>query len=94
MKSLSTFAIGALLLTGLPVQAQLSFGGHPYGVDGRALKDAAAMTPGANVTIEVRDGRRDARIEGESAAPPPAKRTRSAEPPAKPSAAKKQEELF
>ena len=36
----------------------------------------------------------DARIEGESAAPPPAKRTRSAEPPAKPSAAKKQEELF
>lgn len=64
-----------------------------YGADGRALKDAAAMPPGAMVTIEMQDGRRDARIEGEGATPSTPKRSR-AEPPAKPPTPKKQEELF
>jgi exodeoxyribonuclease VII large subunit len=40
-----------------------------YGADGHALKSAAGMVPGAAVTIEMQDGRRQARIEGGSAAP-------------------------
>lgn len=40
-----------------------------YGADGHALKSAVGMAPGAAVTIEMQDGRRQARIEGSSAAP-------------------------
>jgi exodeoxyribonuclease VII large subunit len=40
-----------------------------YGADGHALKSAAGMTPGAAVTIEMQDGRRQARIEGGGAVP-------------------------
>lgn len=63
-----------------------------YGEDGRALNAAAAMTAGAAVTIEMRDGRRQARIENEGAVPPAPRRSRPAEMPGP--AAKKQEELF
>ncbi|WP_300303801.1 exodeoxyribonuclease VII large subunit [Ferrovibrio sp.] len=57
-----------------------------YGADGHALKSAAGMAPGVAVMIEMQDGRRQARIEGSSAAP--ARRgTGAAKPPG-------QEELF
>ncbi|MBS4046972.1 MAG: exodeoxyribonuclease VII large subunit [Alphaproteobacteria bacterium] len=58
-----------------------------YGADGRALNSAEAMAPGANVAIEMHDGRRDAQIIGGSSAP---KKT-SPSTVAKPS---KQESLF
>lgn len=57
-----------------------------YDADGHALKSAAGMVPGTAVTIEMQDGRRQARIEGGGAAP--ARRgTVTAKPPG-------QEELF
>ncbi|MFN4275184.1 MAG: exodeoxyribonuclease VII large subunit [Ferrovibrio sp.] len=58
-----------------------------YGADGHALKSAAGMTPGAAVTIEMQDGRRQARIEGGSAAPARRGAGAAAKPPG-------QEELF
>lgn len=58
-----------------------------YGPDGRALNSAEVMAPGANVAIEMHDGRRDAQIIGGSSAP---KKT-SSSTVAKPS---KQESLF
>ncbi|MFC3674199.1 exodeoxyribonuclease VII large subunit [Ferrovibrio xuzhouensis] len=62
-----------------------------YGADGRALKQAAAMAPGAAVTIEMQDGRRTARVDGgdDTAAPP--RRSAAAAMPRKPV---KQGELF
>lgn len=57
-----------------------------YGADGHALKSAAGMVPGTAVTIEMQDGRRQARIEGGSAAPV-RRGTVAAKPPG-------QEELF
>jgi exodeoxyribonuclease VII large subunit len=61
-----------------------------YGEDGRALNTASAMTPGAAVTIEMQDGRRQARIDGDGMTPGAPRRSRAAETPP----AKKQEELF
>lgn len=55
-----------------------------YGADGQALNAVAALAPGAAVTIEMQDGRRQARIDGGAG---PAKRAA----PAKPAS---QEELF
>lgn len=40
-----------------------------YDAEGHALKSATGMTPGAAVTIEMQDGRRQARIEGGGAMP-------------------------
>jgi exodeoxyribonuclease VII large subunit len=60
-----------------------------HGADGRALNAAAAMVPGATVSIEMHDGSREAQIVG-GAAPGPASR-KPAAAPAKPS---KQESLF
>lgn len=56
-----------------------------YGADGHALKSVAGMAAGAAVTIEMQDGRRQARVEG--VGPAPARRAAAAKPPG-------QEELF
>lgn len=60
-----------------------------YATDGRALNSAAAMAPGAAVSIEMQDGRREAQILGSGATPPAPKKV--AAPAAKPT---KQESLF
>jgi exodeoxyribonuclease VII large subunit len=61
-----------------------------YGADGRALKMAADMPPGAAVTIEMQDGRRSALIGGGDGKPSQPRRSGSSPAPK----ASKQEELF
>jgi exodeoxyribonuclease VII large subunit len=61
-----------------------------YGADGRALKQASAMAPGAAVTIEMQDGRREAHIDGGDPAAP----RRAAPAPGAPHKPVKQGELF
>ncbi|WP_374630887.1 exodeoxyribonuclease VII large subunit [Ferrovibrio sp.] len=55
--------------------------------DGRAVQSAEQLAPGQDVTIELRDGRRDATIQGSAASKARAAR-------AKPAGGKAQEELF
>ena len=58
-----------------------------YDAEGRAIKTAASMAPGAAVAIEMQDGRRQAQIEGSDGVP-----RRAASPTKK--KAERQEELF
>lgn len=58
-----------------------------YDAEGRAIKTAASMAPGAAVAIEMQDGRRQAQIEGSDGMP-----RRAASPTKK--KAERQEELF
>ncbi|WP_370151747.1 exodeoxyribonuclease VII large subunit [Ferrovibrio sp.] len=65
-----------------------------YGADGRALKQVTGLQPGDAISIEMQDGRRAARIDGDGDAPAPVKSPRRAAPAAVPRKPVKQGELF